>query len=282
MFLTFIAGSCQFDVNNAAVQAGDVEAGCQAVGALRRKPGRGDATLSMSCSDKLSRWCCLGVQGSLLSGLLSHPIYLSTLTLSVSVPPPPKGTTASTSKAALLPLSHTPVVGATAFVPPPPQGTTASTSDAVSLPLSHTPVWGATVSVPLPPQGTTASTSEVPSLPLTHTSVGGATISVPPPPQGTTASTSKGASLLLSHTPVGGGTDAAAMIAIQRALDGRIRIQGGGAESLHPPFRHSPPMAAVVPLPEAALQLGLVAGEKRKSASGGDKGGEDQCSRRKW
>lgn len=38
------------------------EQGQQATGVLRRKPGRGDATLSMSCSDKLAKWCCLGVQ----------------------------------------------------------------------------------------------------------------------------------------------------------------------------------------------------------------------------
>lgn len=46
---------------SAVPQAGDVEA-CPEPGVLRRKPGRGDATLSMSCSDKISRWCCLGLQ----------------------------------------------------------------------------------------------------------------------------------------------------------------------------------------------------------------------------
>ena len=30
------------------------------VGALRTKPGRGDPTLSMSCSDKMMKWCVLG------------------------------------------------------------------------------------------------------------------------------------------------------------------------------------------------------------------------------
>ena len=34
----------------------------QARGVVRRKPGRGDATLSMACSDKLARWCLLGLQ----------------------------------------------------------------------------------------------------------------------------------------------------------------------------------------------------------------------------
>lgn len=34
----------------------------QALGVVRRKPGRGEATLSMSCSDKLARWGLLGLQ----------------------------------------------------------------------------------------------------------------------------------------------------------------------------------------------------------------------------
>lgn len=42
--------------------ASPYEQGQQAAGVLRRKPGRGDATLSMSCSDKLAKWCCIGVQ----------------------------------------------------------------------------------------------------------------------------------------------------------------------------------------------------------------------------
>lgn len=51
-------------------------------GAVRIKPGRGERTLSMSCSDKLAKVLVMGLQGCLLTSLLAKPIYLDSIILS--------------------------------------------------------------------------------------------------------------------------------------------------------------------------------------------------------
>lgn len=51
------------------------------LGELRTKPGRGNPTLSMSCSDKIAKWNICGLQGALLSHLLYKPIYISTVVI---------------------------------------------------------------------------------------------------------------------------------------------------------------------------------------------------------
>lgn len=48
--------------------------------------GRGDPTLSVSCSDKLTRWLQIGLQGALLSLILAEPIRFSSFTITKNVP----------------------------------------------------------------------------------------------------------------------------------------------------------------------------------------------------
>ena len=44
------------------------------IGEVRTKPGRGDPTQSLSCSDKIAKWCVVGFQGSLLSAFFVQPL----------------------------------------------------------------------------------------------------------------------------------------------------------------------------------------------------------------
>ncbi|KAJ1541263.1 tRNA-specific adenosine deaminase 1 [Cladochytrium tenue] len=50
------------------------------LGCLRTKPGRIDSEVSLSMSDKIARWSCLGLGGAVLSHVC-EPVYLSSLTV---------------------------------------------------------------------------------------------------------------------------------------------------------------------------------------------------------
>ncbi|XP_052740520.1 tRNA-specific adenosine deaminase 1 isoform X2 [Bicyclus anynana] len=56
------------------------------VAQVRTKPGRGDRTLSVSCSDKIARWIHCGVQGSLLHLILLKFIFIKHFIFGSGVP----------------------------------------------------------------------------------------------------------------------------------------------------------------------------------------------------
>lgn len=53
----------------------------QSIGEIRTKPGRGEPNCSASCSDKLAKWCVLGIQGALVCTLLDKPVHIDSITL---------------------------------------------------------------------------------------------------------------------------------------------------------------------------------------------------------
>lgn len=55
------------------------------LGEVRTKPGRGDRTLSVSCTDKIAKWIHLGVQGSLLD-MICKPIHIKYFIFGDGVP----------------------------------------------------------------------------------------------------------------------------------------------------------------------------------------------------
>ena len=53
----------------------------QTKGVVRRKPGRGEPSSSVSCSDKIAKWLRIGFQGSLMLSLLTKPLYFESIVL---------------------------------------------------------------------------------------------------------------------------------------------------------------------------------------------------------
>ncbi|XP_053603717.1 tRNA-specific adenosine deaminase 1 [Plodia interpunctella] len=56
------------------------------LGQVRTKPGRGDRTLSVSCSDKMAKWIHMGLQGRLLDLFLVEPIFITRFIFGSGVP----------------------------------------------------------------------------------------------------------------------------------------------------------------------------------------------------
>nr|XP_039273784.1 tRNA-specific adenosine deaminase 1-like isoform X1 [Styela clava] len=63
-----------------------LEPGCDyhILGSLRNKPGRGETTISMSCSDKIAKWNVLGCLGALISHYIAKPLYFISIIIGKS------------------------------------------------------------------------------------------------------------------------------------------------------------------------------------------------------
>ncbi|CAD5118259.1 DgyrCDS6981 [Dimorphilus gyrociliatus] len=48
---------------------------------LRTKPGRGHPTRSLSCSDKIAKWCLIGLQGAIMMHFFDLPLYIHAIVL---------------------------------------------------------------------------------------------------------------------------------------------------------------------------------------------------------
>lgn len=59
----------------------DPGVGYHRLGEVRTKPGRGDRTLSLSCSDKIIKWNMVGLEGALCRYLIHKPLKIHTFVL---------------------------------------------------------------------------------------------------------------------------------------------------------------------------------------------------------
>lgn len=149
---------------------------------LRTKPGRKDIqahlrSSSMSCSDKLARWSCLGVQGALLSGLLQAPVHLAGLVLSADP--------GACAGAQLMSLQRAVVERVSVAFPPSPSSTSSlsssSSSSALHMKGSLRPVLPhLALSSSMFPQG--KSSSETPGGSPASSALPAAGGGAPPPP----------------------------------------------------------------------------------------------------